>query len=167
MKKWFLIPLLLYVLSAAAFAGTLNISGRAGIYNPGNGIASSAIYGIGADYGITSNILIRGAVETTSYTVAGNTVSYTPITADLIYRYPIFDILTPYVGAGLSYNSFSGTTSFTTTGYQGIAGIGLNIGGLHAGVEYCYIVPDSGHSDRNTSSTNGYIEGRFGQSFII
>lgn len=125
MKKWFLIPLLLYVLSAAAFAGTLNISGRAGIYNPGNGIASSAIYGIGADYGITSNILIRGAVETTSYTVAGNTVSYTPITADLIYRYPIFDILTPYVGAGLSYDSFPERPHSPPPATRGSPGSGL------------------------------------------
>jgi hypothetical protein len=162
-----LIPLLVLALSAAAFGGTLNVSGRAGMYNPGSGISSSVMYGLGADYDITPNFAVRAAAETTTYSVAGNNVTYTPITADLIYRYPILGILTPYLGAGLSYNSYSGATSNSTTGYQAEAGVGLNIGGLRAGIEYRYMIPDSAHSDLNSSSTNAYIEGGFSHSFII
>ncbi len=157
---------LMMIFCLPVFAGTLNISGRAGMYNPGNGISTSLMYGVGADYDITQNISVRAAVETTTYNVAGTSVTYTPVTADLIYNQTIGGIITPYIGAGLSYNSFSsrGVTT-STNGYQAEAGIKLGLGGFHAGVEYRYMVPDSANPNRNTSSTSAFMEGSFSQSF--
>jgi len=161
-----LVALFAALLSVPSSAGTLNISGRAGMYNPGGGANPSLMYGVSADYGITQNISVRGAVETTTYNTGGNSVTYMPVTADLIYNQTIGGIFTPYVGAGLSYNSTSvaGNTT-STTGYQAEAGIKMAIGGFNAGIEYRYMVPDSAHSNLTTSNTSAYMEGSFAQSF--
>lgn len=167
MKKIFVSLLCLLVMAASCFAGTLNVSGRAGMYNPGSGISSSMMYGVAADYGITQNLSIRGAVDTTSYTTGGNTVTYMPVTVDLIYSQTIGGMLTPYAGAGLGYNSMTvAGTSTSTTGYQAEAGLRFALGGFNAGVEYRYIVPDASKST-STSSTNAFMEGGFSQSFNI
>jgi len=74
-------------------------------------------------------------------------------------------MITPYVGAGLSYNSTTALGNTTsTTGYQAETGVKLGFGGFSAGVEYRYMVPDSSKS-YNTSSTNAYMTGSFSQSF--
>ncbi|HTY13200.1 MAG TPA: hypothetical protein VMD02_03315 [Candidatus Omnitrophota bacterium] len=166
MKKLIFVPLLVLALCLPVMAGTLNVSGRAGMYNPGGGSSPSVIYGVGADYDITPNVTVRGAVETTTYNLGGNSVTYMPVTADLIYNQTIAGIFTPYVGAGLSYNSYSsGGNSTSTTGYQAETGIKVSVGGFRAGIEYRYMIPDAAHSDQNTSDTSGYMEGSFGQSF--
>lgn len=152
---------------SACFAGTLNISGRAGIYNiPGGG--TSTMYGLGADYGITENLSVRGAVETTSYDVGGETTTYTPVTLDLIYGQDIGGGLRPYVGAGLSYNTITAAGSSTQTGgAQAEAGISYNFGGFSAGIEYRYLIPDLNNTGNTASTYNAYATGVFSQSFDI
>lgn len=163
MKKAFVLVLIL-ALSLPCFAGTINVSGRAGLYNNGSG-STSMMYGVGADYQITSNLSARAAVETTSYISNGVNVTYMPVTADLIYGQTFLGMITPYAGAGLSYNTTTaGGNSTSTTGYQAETGVKVGIGGFSAGVEYRYMVPDSSKS-YNTSSTNAYMTGSFSQSF--
>ncbi|MFA4967188.1 MAG: hypothetical protein WC624_03110 [Candidatus Margulisiibacteriota bacterium] len=153
-------------LVSASYAGNVTVSGRAGLYNSGNG-STSMMYGVGADYQITPNLSARAAVETTSYDQNGTNVTYMPITADLIYGQTFLDMITPYVGAGLSYNSTTALGKTTsTTGYQGETGIKVAVGGFSAGVEFRYMVPDASKS-YNTSSTNAYVTGSFSQSFNI
>ncbi len=165
MKKLMLGSILVLALGLPVLAGTLNISGRAGMYNPGNGASPSVMYGVGANYDITSNLSVRGAVETTTYNVGGDSVTYMPVTADLIYNQTIGGIFTPYVGAGLSYNSTSsGGNTTATTGYQAETGVKVAVGGFSAGVEYRYMIPDAAHSNYNTSDTSAYMEGSFGTS---
>ena len=165
MKKVLVVLLLFGLLTLAATAGTLNVSARAGMYNPGSGLGSSMMYGVAADYGITPNLSIRGAVNTTSYNIPAGTVTYQPIAVDLIYSQTVGGVLTPYIGAGLGYNSLTiGGTTASTTGYQAEAGLQASLGGLTAGVEYRYIIPDASKSAA-TSCSNAYIEGGFAQSF--
>jgi len=159
--------LLMIFFVSASFAGTLNVSGRAGLYNPGTG-STSMMYGIGADYQITSNLSARAAVETTTYNNSnGVSTTYMPVTADLIYGQTFLGMITPYAGAGLSYNTTSAAgVSNSTTGYQAETGVKFAFGGFNAGFEYRYMVPDSSKS-YNTSSTNAYMTGSFSQSFNI
>lgn len=167
MSKILLIAVLLALLLSPCFAGTINVSGRAGMYNPGSGISSSMMYGVAASYDINQNLSVRGAVDTTSYNTPAGTTTYMPVTVDLIYSQTIGGILTPYAGAGLGYNSVTaGGTTTSTTGYQAEAGVRFALGGLNAGVEYRYIIPDASKST-SASSTNAYIEGGFSQSFNI
>lgn len=165
MKKFVCLIVCLLVSATAVLAGTLNISGRAGMYNPGSGISSSMMYGVAANYDITQNLSVRAAVDTTSYNTPAGTTTYMPVTVDLIYSQTIGGMLTPYAGAGLGYNSVTaGGATTSTTGYQAEAGLRFALGGLSAGVEYRYIVPDASKSN-STSSSNAYIEGGFSQSF--
>ncbi len=140
MKKLFVMIcsfalLSVFLLAPCFAAGTINVSGRAGLYNrPGGG--ASTMYGVAASYGITKNISVRGALETTSY----DSTTYTPISLDLIYGQDLGGGLRPYAGAGLSYNSttISGNTT-QTTGAQAEVGVSYNLGGFSAGIEYRYI----------------------------
>jgi len=167
MKKiicWLVCSLLLVT---AGWAGTINVSARAGMYNPGSGASASMMYGVAANYDINQNLAVRGAVDTTSYNTPAGTVSYMPVTVDLIYSQTMGGVLTPYAGAGLGYHSMTGGgTTTSTTGYQGEVGVRFALGGLNAGVEYRYIVPDASKST-SASSSNAYIEGGFSQSFNI
>ncbi|MCU0641944.1 MAG: porin family protein [Candidatus Margulisbacteria bacterium] len=167
MKKALVIAVLFGLVIGAAGAGTLNISGRAGMYNPGSGISSSMMYGVAANYDLTQNLALRGALDTTSYNTPAGTVTYMPATVDLIFSQNIGGILTPYAGAGLGYNSVTaGGTTNSTTGYQAEVGVRFSFSGLSAGVEYRYLVPDASKST-STSSSNAYIEGGFSQSFNL
>ncbi len=152
-----------------SFAGTLNVSGRAGIYTPNEaGANPSIMYGLGAEYGINSNFSVRAAVETTSYTVSDVQHTYTPITVDLIYNQTIGGIVTPYLGAGVSYNNTTvGGNATQTTGVQAEAGVKVALGGLNAGFEVRYLVPDTKDLSRGSTNYNGYATGSFSQSFNI
>ncbi|MBU0630308.1 MAG: porin family protein [Candidatus Margulisbacteria bacterium] len=166
MKKVFVAALALGLLVSVSFAGTVNVSGRAGMFNNGGG-STSMMYGVSADYGITENLSVRGAVDTTSYDVGGVSTTYMPISVDLIYHQTFSDMVTPYAGAGLSYNSVSaGGSTSSTTGYQGEVGVKFALAGMTAGVEYRIIFPDASKSTSVTSS-NAYIQGGFSQSFNI
>jgi len=167
MKKFALVLSLVCLTVAPVLAGTVNVSGRAGMYNPGSGSSASMMYGVAADYGLTPNLSIRGALDTTTYTVGGSSVTYMPATVDLIYSQTIGGVLTPYAGAGLGYNSVTvGGTTASTTGYQAEVGVKASLGGMSAGLEYRYIIPDASKS-ASTSSSNAFIEGGFSQSFNI
>lgn len=152
-----------FLLAPCFAAGTIDISGRAGIYNaPGGG--TSAMYGLAASYGINENISVRGALETTSY----DNTTYTPISVDLIYGQDLGGGLRPYAGAGLSYNSYSTSGSTTqTTGGQAEVGVSYNLGGFSAGIEYRYMVPDFNETGTTASTTSFYATGAFTQTLNI
>jgi len=169
MRKILLVTLLAVLLVSPSFAGTLNVTGRAGLYGIPGSSSTSAMYGLGADYDLSENLSLRGAVETTSYSSGGSNVTYMPITVDIIYGQTIANGLRPYAGAGLSYNNttVSGGGSTQTAGGQAEAGIQYNFGGLIAGIEYRYLIPDLNHLDRGSSTYNGAITGQVSQSFQL
>lgn len=152
---------------APAQAGTVDISGRAGIYTPSiPGASPSLMYGVGADVGLTDHLSLRGAVETTTYTVNNQNYTYMPVTLDLIYRETIAGMVTPYVGAGLSYNSTtSANVNTQTAGCQAEAGVTFALGGMNAGFEVRYLIPDMSKMDKGSTTMNGYMTGSFNQSF--
>ncbi len=168
MKKIIVIISLFSLVIAPAFAGTLNVSGRAGVYNSPGG-TSSMMYGIAADYGFTENLSVRGMIETTTYDDGGTTTTYMPVSLDLIYGQDLGGGLRPYAGAGLSYNSTtrSGETPIQTTGAQAEVGISYNFGGFSAGIEFRYLVPDLNDTSSSASTYNAYATGAFSQSFNL
>ena len=169
LKKLFIFIFLLSVAALPSFAGTLNHSGRAGIYTPTvAGASPSLMYGLGADYTLNDNLSVRAAVETTSYSAGGNNYTLTPITVDLIYRQTFVGMVTPYVGAGLGYygSTVNGNTK-STTGAQAEAGLSFSMGGFTAGLELRYILPDASNSASGAFTTNGYATGGFSQSFNL
>ena len=149
---------LLSVPSFAIGLGNLTISANAGLYTPSNG-QSSIMYGVAADYGITENWSLRGAVQTTTYDQSGVQTTYTPVTVDLIYSQQILN-LKPYLGAGVSYNmTSSGGVSTQTTGVQAEAGISWALGGFNAGFEFRYLIPDVNHMDTGAMTYSGSANG--------
>lgn len=169
MKKIMFISWLAVLLVVPSLAGTLNVTGRAGLYTAPGASGSSAMYGLGADYDLSENLSVRGLLETTSYQAGGSTVTYMPVTLDLIYGQTIGNGLRPYAGAGLSYNStsISGGASTQTAGGQGEVGVQMNFAGITAGLEYRYLIPDLNHLDRGGSTYNGSITGQVSQSFNL
>ncbi len=166
--------LLLSVLLSAVFvlpgyAGNLNVSGRAGMYTPTQlGASPTLMYGLSADYALNSNLSVRAAYDTTTYTLNNIQYAYTPVTVDLIYGQSLGGLLTPYAGAGVSYNTTAvGGVSTSTAGAQGEVGLKFNLGGFSAGFEVRYLVPDL--NKPNTGSTNygGYATGSFSQGFNL
>jgi len=90
-----------------------------------------------------------------------------PATVDLIFSQTFNGVVTPYAGAGLGYHSVTrGGTTASTTGYQAEIGGRMAIGGMTAGIEYRYVVPDASKST-STSNSTAYVEGGFSQSFNI
>jgi len=167
MKKLLLAACALSLLIVPSFAGNLDVSGRAGVYNAPGG-TTSMMYGLGATYGITPNLSVRGMVETTSYTSGGNNVTYMPVSLDLIYSQPLPGGISPYLGAGVSYNSTSTNgTSTQTAGGQAEVGVSYNLGGFSAGVELRYMVADFNNMSQGASTYNAYATGAFSQSFNI
>ena len=161
--------LILFLAAGPVFAGTLTVSGRAGMYSPpGGNISASLMYGIGADYTITEHLSARAAVETTTYSVAGVQTTLTPVTADLIYRQTLGGMFTPYVGAGVGYyTSTVGSNTNSTMGVQAETGFKFALGGFDAGVEARYILPDTKNTNSGSMSYNAYMTGSFLQSFNI
>ncbi|MBI5700033.1 hypothetical protein HZC35_07020 [Candidatus Saganbacteria bacterium] len=161
--------LLLLLLVSPSFAGNLTVSGRAGLYSPpGVGASASVMYGLGAEYAITSFLSARAAVETTTYSVAGVQTSLTPITVDLIYRQSLLGMLTPYVGAGIGYYTATvGPLTSSTMGVQAETGLIFSLGGFNAGVEARYMLPDTRASGTGSMSYNAYMTGSFLQSFNL
>ncbi len=153
-----------FLLVTCSAAGTIDVSGRAGLYNRPGGGGTSAMYGLAASYGITKNISLRGALETTSY----DSTTYTPISLDVIYGQDLGGGLRPYAGAGLSYNSTTTSGSTTqTTGAQAEVGISYNLGGFRAGIEYRYMFPDLNNTGTTASTYNIYATGAFSQALNI
>jgi opacity protein-like surface antigen len=166
MKKYCLVLGLLMLFAVPGFAGTVNISGRAGIFTPsGQGASASLMYGVGAEYEINQNWSVRGALETTTYSINNVQTTYTPVTVDLIYSQHITENITPYAGAGLSYNTTSvGGVTTQTSGGQAEVGIRFALGGLSAGFEVRYLIPDANKMDKGITTYNGYATGSFSQS---
>jgi len=168
MRKILFLFLLAVVLISSADASNISFSGRAGVYTA-SGSNPSMIYGVSALYNINRNLSARAAVETTTYTQSnGTATTYTPITVDLIYSESIVGIITPYVGAGLSYNSYSSSGVTTqTTGGQAEIGARLSFFGFSAGVEYRYLVPDLGNMSVVNSTYNAYGTGVVSSGFTF
>jgi len=165
MKNWFAVLVCLGLLIAPSFAGTINVSGRAGIYTAPGAAGTSMMYGLAADYGITPNLSVRGAVETTTYTVNNVQTTFTPVSVDLIYSQTVAEYLHPYAGAGVSYNTWNtGGVTNNTSGAQAEVGVRFSLGGFSAGIEYRYMWPDLNHTNINSSSYNAYATGSFSQS---
>ncbi len=159
--------LLIVGLVVPALAGNLTVSGRAGLFTPMGG-GTSMMYGLSAAYAITDNLSARAAVDTTSYTSGGNTVTFTPVSLDLIYSQTIAGMLHPYAGAGVSYNTTTlGGSSTQTTGGQMEAGIRYDFGGFSAGLEYRYMLTDLNNPDSGATVSSGYMTGAFTQSFNL
>ncbi len=161
------IVLLLLCFAIPCFAGSLNISGRAGIYTINqSGASTSMMYGVAANYGITDNLSLRGAIDTTTYSVNGVQSTYTPISLDLIYSQSIIGVLTPYVGAGATYNMMTTNgVSTQTNGAELIAGAKFALLGFSAGTEYRYMMPDLNHTNVGSSVVTAYMTGAFTQGF--
>ena len=163
-----LLLVLVIMSSASVFATTLNVSGRAGLYNSPGGASTSMMYGLSADYSLNPNLSVRGAVETTTFAINNVQTTYTPISLDLIYSETISGMFHPYVGAGLSYNTTTtGGVANTSSGAQAEAGIRFDLEGFSAGIEYRYMVPDLSHSNVNSLSYTAYATGAFSQSFNL
>jgi len=149
-------------------AGNLNISGRAGVYTPiQSGASPSMMYGLGIEYEINDYLSARLAGETTTYKVDDVQYAFTPVTLDLIYRQPIGPLV-PYAGAGLGYyaQTVAGETT-ETMGAQAEAGFRFALGGLDAGVEFRYMIPDTSDMSTGSSSYNGYATGTFTQTITL
>jgi len=158
----------LTIVAGSAFAGIINLSGRAGLYSAPGGAGTSMMYGLSADYPVNENLSVRGAIETTTYTVNNVSTTYTPVSADLIYHQTVAGYFHPYVGAGLSYNTTTvGGSSNVTSGAQTEAGVTFAVGGFVAGVELRYIWPDLKNTGINSSSYNAYATGAFTQSIAF
>lgn len=167
MKKVLLVSILSVMVMVPAFAGNINVSGRAGYFTPMGG-SSSMMYGLSASYAITENLSARGAVETTTYDVGGASRTFTPVSLDLIYSQTISGMLHPYVGAGVSYNTTTGGGSTTqTSGGQAEAGIRFEFNGFSAGLEYRYMLRDLSNANSGSSTSSGYMTGAFSQSFNL
>ena len=165
MKKLAIVLFAVCLIVAPVLAGTINLSGRAGMYNGSGAGSASLMYGVSADYAITPNLSVRGMVETTTYKVGASDVSYTPVSVDLIYSQTVAGLLHPYAGAGVSYNTTTvGGASTQTSGGQGEAGIKFELNGFSAGVEYRVMVPDLNHTNITASSYNAYATGSVSQS---
>jgi len=165
MKKM-LIAVSLILFTVPVWAANINISGRAGVYTPTQaGASPTMMYGVAADYAINQNLSVRGALETTTYTVNNVQYAFTPVTLDLIYSQNLGGNLHPYAGAGVSYNSTtSGGSATQTAGAQTEIGISYNLGGFSAGFELRYLIPDLNHTNTGSTSYNGYATGSFSQS---
>jgi outer membrane protein W len=168
MKKTICLLVCLLASVTSVFAGTINVSGRAGMYGIPGSSSTSIMYGLAADYAINQNLSVRGALETTTYNTAAGSTTFTPVSVDLIYSQSIQGMLRPYAGAGVSYNTWTiGGTSTTATGAQAEAGIRFDVGGFSAGIEYRYLMPNLNDSSKNSSSASAYATGSFSQSFNI
>jgi len=165
MKK-ILVFSLFILISSSCLAGTINFSGRAGIFTPSApGASASLMYGVGAEYLIDQHWSVRGGVETTTYSVNNVQTTYTPVTVDLIYSQPIAENIRSYAGAGLSYNTTTvGGISSQTSGGQAEAGIKFAMGGMDAGLEIRYLIPDATKMDKGITTYSGYATGSFSQS---
>jgi opacity protein-like surface antigen len=159
---------LLIIVSAPVFAATINVSGRAGLYNSPGGASTSMMYGLAADYSLNPDLSVRGAVETTSYIINNVQTTYTPVSLDLIYSQTVSGMFHPYVGAGVSYNTANtGGVVATSSGAQAEAGIRFDLEGFSAGIEYRYMIPDLSRSNSSSLSYNAYATGAFTQSFNL
>lgn len=167
MKKYLLVALIVVLAAGASLAGVVDISGRAGIFTAPGSSSSSAMYGIAANVRLTDNWSLRASVDTTSYTVNNNTVTYVPVRLDVIYTQTVAMFFHPYAGVGASYNTttVTGSPSTTSAGAQAEAGVAFNLGGFTAGAEYCYLIPDLNHTGTGASSVSAYMTGAFTQSF--
>lgn len=160
-----LLGLILGVSFPCLAAGTIDFTARAGIYNAPGGAATSTIYGVSAAYSFTDNLSLRGMVETTSYTVSGSTVTYTPISLDLIYGQTIANYFRPYAGIGINYsNTSSDGSSVQNIGAQAEVGMRYDFAAFSAGLAFRYILPDLGDTSRNSTSFNAYASGSMSQS---
>ena len=167
MNKCLLAALIVSLAVGTSFAGIVDISGRAGVFTAPGASASSAMYGLAANVRLTDNWSLRASVDTTSYTVNNNSVTYVPVRLDVIYTQTVAFFFHPYAGVGASYNTttVTGSPSTTATGAQAEAGITFNLGGFTAGVEYCYLVPDLSRTGSGASFYDAYMTGGFTQSF--
>lgn len=161
--------LLAVIFILPVYAGNLNLSGRAGMYSPPQlGASPTMMYGLSADYALNSNLSIRAAYDTTTYTLNNIQYSYTPVTIDLIYGQSLAGLLYPYVGAGVSYNTTAvGGVSTTTAGAQGEAGLKFTLGGFSAGLEVRYLVPDLNKPNNGSTNYGGYATGSFSQNLSL
>lgn len=169
MKKIVLLWLGLLLISTAALALDVNLSANAGAYTAPGGLATSTMYGLSASQDLTNHLSARLSLLSTTYTVGSNTTTYTPIMLDLIYRQPLTCGLTPYAGAGLSYNSTTttGQGKSETVGAQASAGVRYDFHGFSAGVEYVYIIPDLNDSGTTASSFNAYATSSVSYGFTL
>jgi len=167
MKKYLLAAAIVVLAVGTSLAGIVDISGHAGVFTAPGASASSAMYGLAANVRLNDNWSVRGSVDTTSYTVNNNSVTYVPVRLDVIYTQTVAMFFHPYAGVGASYNTttVTGAGSTTSTGGQAEAGIAFQLGGFTAGIEYCYLVPDLSHTGTGASSYNAYMTGGFTQSF--
>jgi len=166
MKKLIVGSLVLLLGAWTSLAVDVDVSANAGLYTAPGGVGTSTMYGVSASQGITDHLSARLSLLSTTYSVAGQSTTFTPISLDLIYSQPMAGGLTPYAGAGLSYNSTSTNTSKTeTAGTQALAGVRYSFGGFSAGVEYKYIIPDLSNTGVSASAFNGYATSSISQSF--
>lgn len=154
-----------------SFAGTVSLIARGGLYTaPGSSGTSSTMLGFGVEQEFMPHVTARLIAETTSYMVGTTSITFTPITADVIYSqtalFPGLPI-TAYGGAGVSYNTTTGGGSSTQTGGgELVAGLSTNLGGLLlAGVEGRYIVPNLSDTSVGASAVTAYVSGALGQTF--
>ena len=165
MKKLLFILALSAIIAGSSFAGILNLSGRAGTYTIPGGLGTSMMYGLSAIQNITDNLSVRAALDTTSYTAGASTVTYMPITVDIIYGQYVTPFLRPYAGIGASYNSINNNGASTqTTGGQAEVGFNFDLGLLSAGAEYRYLIADLNHTDRGASNVTAFVSGALTQS---
>lgn len=168
MKKPLIALSLGLLLAAASWAGTVNCSGRAGLYTSPTGGSSSLMYGVTAAYAIDEHLSLRGAVDTTTFTAGGVQTTYTPVSLDLIYSQYLQVNLSAYGGAGVSYNATTaGGSTTSTAGGQAEVGFKVALGGMDAGLEWRWLVPDLNHLDKWGTYSNAYVTGGFSQSFSL
>lgn len=167
MKKALLLVMGLVLVCGPALAGNIDISANAGMYTAPGGIGTSTMYGIAATQPLTENISVRAMIESTTYTVAGQSTTYMPISLDVIYGQTLPGGIRPYAGLGLSYNSYSvsGGSSSSTTGAQALAGVSYALGPVNAGLEFRYMIPDLGNTGTTATAFNGFVTGSVAQSF--
>lgn len=165
MKKIFCLMMGTALLAAPALAGNIDISANAGLFTAPGGVGSSTMYGVSATQPLTDNVSVRASLQSTTYTVAGQSTTFTPVSLDVIYSQLLPGGLRPYAGMGVSYNSVSGGGSTSqTTGAQAEVGVNYNFGPLSAGVEYRYMIPDLNNSSASATAFNGSVTGSVFQS---
>lgn len=168
-KKILVIVLAVLIATPCLAEGGLTFSGRAGYFTPFGTSTPSPMFGLAAYYDINENLKVRGAVETTTYTLNNQQTTFIPASLDLIYGQWWGDYLYPYASAGLSYNSTSingGQTSQTVGGQVGV-GIDWYFGPFSAGIEYRYFVPNWAKLDQASLSYNAHALGTLYSSILF
>lgn len=160
MKKILAITFLAALISAGAYAATLDIGTHASFYYPPEGGGNTLMTGIDATYLIGPYFSARGDLDNSSYQTSDHKYSLTSLAVTLIGHLMGASTIDPYVGAGVGYyDKKTDGVSDTSTGLNTLMGITAHFQALNVGVEIKYTIPDARHMETGFYSLGGNMTG--------